>query len=910
MSLFNPQPPTADDPPSEDTPPAMDGSNDSEGVPEDPPDGTGVMDNDMGMGGVKDPTDPLLDPDNPNFDEMNDPINPNDSESVPMDTPDGTDQMDSYMDNPDQMDNGMGLGMGGLDDPDPDDPMFDENGNPMDPDEFMDPNDPTFDEMDQYMDGDPTIDDPTMDDPAMDDPDLQPPQGLTAEEEPVDEEPPVDPDTGHNIYPFTTFIEQYSNLAKDVQEMMIKLKADDKSGASKIYRDGKNSIIYENGIEVGTRSLASLSTAETLAMTGNAIFNQYTNGLADENGEFLGKDVRLYADSIVTDALVNNKSLADKTLASEAVALLNIWMYMVNEVDKIVHACQKKEVFDLDVHPIDRVAALWIGDSEQGKAQPDADAGHTLYAMAEYQGSKFNVDTNQANNDVLELLAQMKSILSSGNACLNDDQLHRTLRTMSTRVISKMQVPIVQGLIHYIRNTDQVRGILYANAFVPLTKKCNRGSYEYLERRLLADEKFHFSKFETDAVIEAIYSTLHCLGLSCADIGKYNFVDEFNCVDRPSDRPFADVYIPDTDVNTIARLDIDIRELGILMDEGAISAAADLYMYGRNAVASDSETMSLQDLATDSNRNKVPEYSVYSQYYNDGDYADNFVKSGLLASKMPGATLEQRKEIVVKGSQYVVVHLGALTAMHEALSDCKYGRLDDAMASWDKAAALLIGSMGHTNYGAMFTGLSKERCKEFNTCRGDDARVNAELRPLLFSGKTEISSKSCSALSESIDDIKSLLNVPLVQSALSYSETNKHAKKGDGSLASGYVFSRAVLPLIEKVDPQAASVIDKNMDLSGRSNPEEVYTAFKSSYSALDVDCSMVGKGEYDACTAEPTSHESSGDHAGEVVGILVAIIGIVLLVFLYKFKKPSTKKQEEQPVEFVINDREDSNLV
>jgi len=480
---------------------------------------------------------------------------------------------------------------------------------------------------------------------------------------------------------------------------------------------------------------------------------------------------------------------------------------------------------------------------------------------------------------------------------------------MATRVISKMQIPMIQGLIHYIRNTDQLRGILYAHAFVPLTKKCNRGTYEYLERRLLDQDRFHFSKIETDAVIEALYSTLDCLGLSCADIGKYKFVDEFNCKDRPANRPFADVYIPDTDVNSVARLDIDIRELEILMDEGAFSAAADLYKYGRNALDSDSKTLSLQDLATDSNRNKVPEYSVYSQYYNDGDYANNFVKSGLLASKMPGATIEQRKEIVVKGSQYVVVHLGALTAMHEALSACQNGRVNDAMADWDKAAALLIGSMGHTNYGSMFTGLSQERCKEFNTCRGNDARVNAELRPLLFSGKTEISSKSCNALSESIDDIKSLLNVPLVQSALSYSQTNKHAKKGDASLASGYVFARAVLPLIEKVDPKAASVIAKNMDLSGRSNPEEVYSAFKSSYAALDVDCSMVGKGDYDACTAEPTNPETGGDYAGAVVGILVAIIGAVLLVFLFKFKKPS-KEQEEQPVEFVIDNKEDSNLV
>jgi len=776
--------------------------------------------------------------------------------------------------------------------PDMDDPMFSDPTDPMGMD--------TDEEGLMNQPDDPMFDDPTMgDNMSPYDDNMQPSQ-----------DPQVDPDTGHNVYKFTTNVEQHTNLAKDVEEMMKKMQAQDRNGAEQIYRNGKNSIIYENGIEVGTRSLAGLSTAESLAMANNNIFNQYLHALGDEDGKFLGKDVRLYADTIVTDAIENNKALADLTLASEGAVLLNIWMYAINEMDRALDACKKKEIFDLTgEHPIDRVAALWIGDSEQGKTQPQADAGHTLYAMSEYQESKFEVDTNKANNDILELLVDMKSVLSTPSVCVSDELAYLDLRTLATKVVSKMKVPMIQGLIHYIRNTDEKRGILYANAFVPLTAKCNAGTYEYIKRKLLLNEKFSFSKIETDAVIEAIYSTLDCLGLTCADIGKYKFVDEFNCKDRSNSRPFAEEYIPDTDVHGVARLDIDINELSILMDQGAISAARDLYVYGRHAVISDSKTLSLHELATDSNRSKVPEYSVYSAYYKDNDYAENLVNSGFTTSKIPGATKDQRKEIVVKGSQYLVVHLGALTAMHEALSACNNGRITDAMANWDKVAALLIGSMGHTEHGVMMHALGKEQCQKFGTCRGGDARVNEELMPLLFSGKTEITDKSCSALSQSIDDIKSLINVPLVQSALAYAETNRKAKNGDGTLASGYVFSRAVLPLIEAGDPQAASVIDKNMDLEGSSNPEEVYSAFKNTYSLLNVDCAMIGKAEFDACTAEPTKSSSAGDHGGAVVGIMVAVIGAILLFFLFKFKKPS-KKGGEQPVEFVIGDKEDNNLV
>lgn len=125
---------------------------------------------------------------------------------------------------------------------------------------------------------------------------------------------------------------------------------------------------------------------------------------------------------------------------------------------------------------------------------------------------------------------------------------------------------------------------------------------------------------------------------------------------------------------------------------------------------------------------------------------------------------KQRKKIVVKSIQYLVIHMGALQALYNALSSCNDGITNSiAEEAWDQGVALLIGSLkgslhrGSTE-GQCFYALSKTRCQEFGTCGNEGySNVNAKLKLLPYTRKGEIQGGSCNSLSQKMSNILYML---------------------------------------------------------------------------------------------------------------------------------------------------------
>ena len=221
------------------------------------------------------------------------------------------------------------------------------------------------------------------------------------------------------------------------------------------------------------------------------------------------------------------------------------------------------------------------------------------------------------------------------------------------------------------------------------------------------------------------------------------------------------------------------------------------------------------------------------------------------------ASPEQRTEIVVKTAQYMIVYMAALEAMYEAIDDCKSNdsqRKANAANQWDKAAALLIGSLegtesGGTKTGLMMYSLANKRCKQFNRCESDGtAQLNNELVELLYSGRGETMGGNCDALTKTTREIEALLQVPLIQGTLRYAVANEKLMFFDKSkdLAEGYIFSHAILPYVAEVDGQSAQVIKRNMDFQFDTEPvidgtRKVFSAFATAIPKMGVDCEEVG---------------------------------------------------------------------
>ena len=127
-------------------------------------------------------------------------------------------------------------------------------------------------------------------------------------------------------------------------------------------------------------------------------------------------------------------------------------------------------------------------------------------------------------------------------------------------------------------------------------------------------------------------------------------------------------------------------------------------------------------------------------------------------------------------------------------------------------------------------------------------------RDLLLEGR-------CSEVRAVVDQIVSLMTVPLVQGTLRYAYKAGQTggadnKKGDQTAknhAEGATFAQALLPLVHHCDAAAAKVVSDNMKFDGQTfavgggitgttpDTAAVKAALEKTYSCLGITCAQVG---------------------------------------------------------------------
>jgi len=698
-----------------------------------------------------------------------------------------------------------------------------------------------------------------------------------------------------NLYVTTTYVKDRADIALDVKDMSEALAEGNNELAQLIYRKGKNSEEFdEKGKFVRTRSLKSLSTESSNDMLDEPEFNMYMYTLGN----------KVYADQLVEETL-ENSSIANSDIATEAVMVLNVWMEIVHLMHETLQACKNKQLRDdSGVHSMDAAVAYWIGD---GQIAGDSENGHLLYALSENFGEAFNIDNggqSRTNTNILRLFNKAKNEVSLPNACSESQTTYARLRDIVNQLIPQMAIPLIQGLIKSLRANDRERVKIYAHAFVPLVAGCNPSLFVSLKEKLLANTGFNV--VDVELIIGLIRQSYDCLGLKCDDIGVHeteinNEVPECN---DPEINAHLAGYRPANDVREYSRLDLDIREMDVLLQMKAYSAAKELYSYGKHARGSDGVSLSIGDFATTKHRSIVPEFDAFVRYYNKDTYADEIIRAAL--DPVQGSwTDEQRRMVVVKSSQILVMYFAALQNAYEAVSDCisaqklEFSRPSD---SWDKAAAILIGSLegtqkNGTSEGYMFYDLAQQYCQEFGTCLDDITNVdfNEELVSLLYTGRGATLSNSCRALEKAADEISILLLIPIIQGALSTS-TELSNDENLQIRAEGYVYSRGIVPFVRNRD--AAKDLDLYLGNPAQSDRKNIatktYGALAKAYPNMKVDCEKIG-------TANGVDTCSGVVYVSDYIWVVVGVLGGLLSMcccgfFIYRFKRKSAKLPENNP--------------
>jgi Low iron-inducible periplasmic protein len=472
-----------------------------------------------------------------------------------------------------------------------------------------------------------------------------------------------------------------------------------------------------------------------------------------------------------------------------------------------------------------------------------------------------------------------------------------------------MTVPLIQNLIHALRLDNRARVKIYAHAVVPLTAGCGPGPFEYLKEKLLDAS---YQTREVEDIVQRIRSIYPCLSLTCGDIGVHESElanDETKCQD-PAEFTSMAGYTPASDVGEFSRLDLDMRQLDILLRMKAYSAADNLYTYGKHVKGVEVGSMSLFHLATSPDRTIVPEFGAFLQYYGKKydepeSYADQIIRGALQNSDGLWSDA-QRRIIVLKAAQVMVMYFGALQYLYNAVSQCQWatGFSDD----WDRGAALLIGSLegtakNGTHEGYMFYELAQQHCEAFGTCTKGDSivTINEDLISLLYMGRGAALSNSCSSLQKAANEIARLLLIPIVQGALHTAvQLTESASDSDLLRAEGYVFSRAVLPLVARAKADAAETIDEHLGFPGpkatRRTASAVFAAFADVYQAMGVDCEHIGIIDgNDPC-------DGAYDDGGASLTIIIACVLLSVCVLYFCFtclrnrRRHKTRLPENNP--------------
>jgi len=290
----------------------------------------------------------------------------------------------------------------------------------------------------------------------------------------------------------------------------------------------------------------------------------------------------------------------------------------------------------------------------------------------------------------------------------------------------------------------------------------------------------------------------------------------------------------------------------------AYEAAMDYYMYGFHARRSDTDYLTLHDLAISPDRSGVTnQFGVYTGYFGSDNYADEII-ANVLTSIAPfdQASGEQRAELVAGYLNEMVMYMAVLQKLYQAAQSCESDK-GQSQQSLDQAVAYYVGSMEGSAAGGLAGGqllyaTSKSLCDDFSKCvEGANSEVNQKLIAAFSAMIVSIQLSACAEVQTALSDIETLLPVPLIQGSLHYADVNSKLSQGaaDASLGTADPFASSMAPFIANVNSDDAAKLLANLqfrpDLKPVADgPDAVFGIYRAHLPqlALDIDCESIGQ--------------------------------------------------------------------
>ena len=369
---------------------------------------------------------------------------------------------------------------------------------------------------------------------------------------------------------------------------------------------------------------------------------------------------------------------------------------------------------------------------------------------------------------------------------------------------------------------NAAEGSTFAAALLPMVHHCNPASATVVSNNMKFGLVFDAAGLNPTGTLpnfatvkEALEKTYACLGITCDMVGALGEVstDGILAASTATKCTFASPpiagYFPGSDVTAHNALDGDQAAMMTALKTFDFTTATARYATGGSSESKGSfRTMKgFSTGAQDKMYDGCPgcpyrHYKMFYDYYGDFDYADKWVSAALAGDLMSfssgkhgpnnflGMHNDARVEAVQKGTAYMNVWMYAVREFEDAIDDCtsctincnEHSSNSDSVHAWDEGVAFYAGSREGTAYGGNSDGkllyrLAEKRCANFGTCGAAGgatsgiSMVNSELFKaggLFATGRDLLQQGECAKVRPIVEQIVSLMTVPLVQGTLRY----------------------------------------------------------------------------------------------------------------------------------------------
>ncbi len=213
-------------------------------------------------------------------------------------------------------------------------------------------------------------------------------------------------------------------------------------------------------------------------------------------------------------------------IVKKGTAYMNVWMYVVREMEDALDDCQKGMLQDNynSVSAWDEAVAFYTGSIEgQDGLTPD---GKLMHQLADKRCSDWKVcgmegvdieGRAKLNYDIFDLFSLGSYQILSGNC--------PAARETKEKIVRKMYIPLVQGAMSYAYEVEMLQGgekvkaeaAAFAAAVLPRVHAASPAAAETIY------DNVSVGAASTDyrAVRSAFESVYPALGISCADVGGF-----------------------------------------------------------------------------------------------------------------------------------------------------------------------------------------------------------------------------------------------------------------------------------------------------------------------------------------------------------------------------------------------------